>query len=570
MKNICEFTLIKSTSNTVTFENVGNNTVSVKTSSTTTAQALSHISQKTYPTNRYVIYVNPSTTMDNDTWFINVTFNSNGSPSNVNVFDVYTFNADVEITGVYVYVRSGKTINATAQVMICTKVAWDQEPNVCRSYAASNAEITDIAVKNKAAIAETVDNGHKNLLDINFVSATVNTVLYKNKNDGTIYINGTNSSSLDGIPIQDIVSAETNSLNTRYTLPAGTYVLYLADTAIASNGAISLQIYMHDGTNMVRLTQTTTFAEFMYTATDKITYPYICVRIHTSGSTAVSQKTVTPMICSKADFDVSYKSVPYNFTQDELIEIVDSGAKNKLQNTAASKTENGVTWTVASDGTVTVSTTAGGATDASNLSITGKYISNTFNNCIIASPIDSSSDCYIYVAYSSNGSSEAVHSEVHSGDILNIRETYPYIQIILRIKSGTVLTTPITFYPMLCTKAAFGVSQKFVPYRPNWDFVGKDAMLSIQAKAANDTIFTFDISEYKGTASNRYRYGLLVGGYNASNPCLYHVFLNANNEATLTAVLSSGRTLTASTSGTALTITASDTMYGGLRLLWLD
>ena len=105
----------------------------------------------------------------------------------------------------------------------------------------------------------------------------------------------------------------------------------------------------------------------------------------------------------------------------------------------------------------------------------------------------------------------------------------------------------------------------------NWDLVGKDAMLSNQAIVGNFTSFNFDISEYKDTSSNRYRYGLLVGGVDANNVCLYHVFIDASNNVTLTPVIPiATRTLTAAISGTTLTITTNSTMYGGLRLLWLD
>lgn len=83
--------------------------------------------------------------------------------------------------------------------------------------------------------------------------------------------------------------------------------------------------------------------------------------------------------------------------------------------------------------------------------------------------------------------------------------------------------------------------------------------------------FTFNISDYNsGTGAVRYKYGLLMGGTGSSNPILYHVFISENNKPTLTAVLQGARTFTASVSNNQLIISADSTVYGGLRLLWLD
>lgn len=58
--------------------------------------------------------------------------------------------------------------------------------------------------------------------------------------------------------------------------------------------------------------------------------------------------------------------------------------------------------------------------------------------------------------------------------------------------SGTVFNNVI-IKPMICTKAAFGVSSKFVPYRPNYDLVGSMALalnsptLTVPTKHSNIT-----------------------------------------------------------------------------------
>ena len=109
----------------------------------------------------------------------------------------------------------------------------------------------------------------------------------------------------------------------------------------------------------------------------------------------------------------------------------------------------------------------------------------------------------------------------------------------------------------------------------NWDLVGAKTTLSNQCIATNDSSFTFDVTDYNsgaGTTAARYRYGLIIGGTSAGNPILYHVFISAVNDVTLTKITTTGTTLTGSISNNKLTVAESNgnAVYGGLRLLWLD
>lgn len=136
-----------------------------------------------------------------------------------------------------------------------------------------------------------------------------------------------------------------------------------------------------------------------------------------------------------------------------------------------------------------------------------------------------------------------------------------------------IYTNTVWFQLLYRINAAFGVSNKFVPYRPSWDLVGKKTLLSNQCIAGNLSEFNFDVHDYNsgaGATAARYRHGLLVGGTNGNDPILYHVFLDAQNAVTLTPILQGARTFTATCSNDVLTITTNLVVYGGLRLLWLD
>lgn len=155
-------------------------------------------------------------------------------------------------------------------------------------------------------------------------------------------------------------------------------------------------------------------------------------------------------------------------TKDAIAELVDAGAKNLLKITATSQTNNGVTFTVNTDQTVTVN-----GTNTGTGSITFILVPNQqailipdgdywFSGC----PQGGGADAFDlrWFRYSPNasaydiGSGVAVHK---SGNTIDSN-------IAIVVKSGATVNN-ITFKPMLCTKAAWDISQKYVPYRPSYD-----------------------------------------------------------------------------------------------------
>ena len=134
-----------------------------------------------------------------------------------------------------------------------------------------------------------------------------------------------------------------------------------------------------------------------------------------------SNVSIKPMLCTAEAWaqepNVYRKPALPNFeltrleSEDRasLAEVVDSGAKNLLKRTAigSSWTDDNVTFTLNSDGSITINST-------------GTITANRY---------------FAYFALAGNA-------------ISNVK-----------------------VYPMICTKAAFDVSNKFVPYRPNYDLV---------------------------------------------------------------------------------------------------
>ena len=148
-----------------------------------------------------------------------------------------------------------------------------------------------------------------------------------------------------------------------------------------------------------------------------------------------------------------------------LVELVDSGAKNFIKNTAVSQTINGVEFIVNADKTVTANGTATGnasiAIYIDDANVIGKDMavsgcpeggSNTTFRCFLQK---NQSNTFTTIATLTGNSVEFV------SDIA----TYRYL---ITLYNGYTADN-LVFSPMLCTKAAWGISHQYVPHRPCYD-----------------------------------------------------------------------------------------------------
>lgn len=277
-----------------------------------------------------------ATNMQNDVWFKLTDFMyfagsyvisgcpTNGSTSSyyiesdaLNYRDIgngvsFTINSTTT-DSIYIVVKSGQTFEKTFYPMLCRKTLYDVNPDY-EPYAPAktNVEITP-------ALIEQVDNGAKNFVQLGFTSTPGSSSVpaTTNNNDGTITVNGSRVGGAT-ILVQDLITAKTSSVNTRYTLPAGNYVI-----APTGNVNIGLQVYKHDGTTLVSLGNARSEAlSFTYSDTDKVRYPYICIRLFCEGNSTINNFTFMPMICTAADWNVSQKFVPYRLSYQQISDAV--------------------------------------------------------------------------------------------------------------------------------------------------------------------------------------------------------------------------------------------------------
>lgn len=307
------------------------------------------------------------------------------------------------------------------------KTAWNGKQSALDStqLAAVNSGIDSTKVAqietNKNNILFVANQGRKNVLKFDSVGGGVrNGITYTVNNDGTIRANGT---AIDTSYVYLMFDSSTvdakEYTNGQFVLsgcPSGggsnTYSIYAAKGSYA----------VFDYGNGVILTPTTE------------TQAFIVIRVEKNQTVDIAFKPMIRLVGTDSTFEPY--SVPNTVITPELIELVDSGAKNLLS-------KNELT-TASSDRTETLSVNLPAGTyhvslNASQLADSTIVFKNSVGTVISQTPI--------------------ARSETIVSEYIELSESAKEFYI---YSSNTGTYTSV----MLCTKAAWDVSQKYVPYAP--------------------------------------------------------------------------------------------------------
>ena len=148
--------------------------------------------------------------------------------------------------------------------------------------------------------------------------------------------------------------------------------------------------------------------------------------------------------------------------QAAVTSMINSGAKNRLQITAASRTVNGITFTVNADGTVTASgtATANAYIQVASIPADGELFDGSYRLC--GCPEGGSRQSYAqYAALSS-------YARYDYGESVSLIPTEGLtggINIIIMVYSGYTADN-VVFKPMVCKSVDYLVSPEFAPYCP--------------------------------------------------------------------------------------------------------
>lgn len=147
-------------------------------------------------------------------------------------------------------------------------------------------------------------------------------------------------------------------------------------------------------------------------------------------------------------------------TKDVLAELVDAGAKNKLNHTAYTRTVNGVTFTINADRSITI--TSDGTNTQSLLYLVQNYTGVPAGNYVLSGcPSGSFTTFDLRVKVGST-----TYTNYSGGTEFTYNGTDTFESTIVVRASQTL---NITMYPMICTKAAWDASHAYVPHRPSYD-----------------------------------------------------------------------------------------------------
>lgn len=326
-------------------------------------------------------------------------------------------------------------------------------------------------VQNKvvqAPFAKLVNAGQKNLLKITGTSQTIRGVTFTVSDDGTVTVNGTNTGTSSAtfilVPNQQAI-----------LIPDGDY-WFLGCPQGGGANTFDLRWFRYSPNTSAYDTGSGVAIHKNGNTTDSN------IAIVIKSGVTVNNITFTPMLCTAEDYKISPEFVPYrpsydelteltetnknNISKDEaaLVEIVDSGAKNLLKNTATSQTINGVTFTVNADKSVTVSGTA--TSNITSFFLSREAPALTGNMVLSGCPAGGSFDTYRLDILDGTASGTVLFADYGEGTNVDwsLITTGKYTARI-RIGVGTTVDGLI-FKPMLCTVEEYTISPAFVPHVP--------------------------------------------------------------------------------------------------------
>lgn len=149
----------------------------------------------------------------------------------------------------------------------------------------------------------------------------------------------------------------------------------------------------------------------------------------------------------------------YDLSENRTIYAQDVPSKNLLPNTASSTSSNGVTVTVNADGSVTVSGTASANVEVDLYTFSASELAS-LSGCILSGcPSGGSQNGYNITLQGSNSPWTTYARDIGSG--ATISSGSAIAKVFIWVGSGTAISTPITFYPMIRPSTA---PAGYVPY----------------------------------------------------------------------------------------------------------
>lgn len=415
-------------------------------------------------------------------------------------------------------------------------------------------DTNDEIEKTNNVLPDLVDNGAKNCVDISRLTNLAPTYIsYTIDGDGLLYVSHTARSGSGG-----------DTMISSVYLKPGTYVLSGCPSG-GGGSTYQLDLYDSSGTTVIVIDNgSTAGVEFTITTADSYMF-----RIRCNASATFSNVLFKPMICTKSAWDVSHRFVsPY---AGGLLGGVNNRGKNFYYFDDILGNGIGVncSYTELSPGVYQCSCSATGGS--------ARFIQFSFR---IEYP-----GRFILSGCPSGGSDTGYQLDIRSVSVSGIiAKDYGNGSDIFYLNAGNYLMTirfdgsqesysNIVFKPMLCTPEDWALSHDFVPGVATSIYT-TTLNRRFQKNNTNATTYTFSALRDLEN-SGIYHYGILVGGGGSNvSGSIWLVFVGAGTEGVIITKIGGddSKTLTGTVdrATSALTITSNTTIYGGLRLIWLE
>ncbi|GEM_PF-2785542 len=189
-----------------------------------------------------------------------------------------------------------------------------------------------------------------------------------------------------------------------------------------------------------------------------------------------------------------------------IADLIDSGAKNRLQTSCSSQTVNGVVFTVDTDGTITAEIPDNITSNAQLELLPSVVVPESFRGkslILSGSPAGGSTATWRMVLQNTTSGFSTLAANEQGGTVFTVPDSVTRIRIVFTVYSNCPAQT-IVIKPMICDISAWDVSQEYVPYRPSYDelvarIVALEQAAGISARSvASLTESAADMTETEG------------------------------------------------------------------------
>ena len=312
--------------------------------------------------------------------------------------------------------------------------------------------------KSRAALAEIVDRGPKNIADGRRSSVSTGGVAFTFADDGTFLADATasNKKSTSAIMLQ---------VCTFIPKAGETYVLSGCPSGGTTN---SYALRVTTSADATVAWDTGSGVTFTASSNDPLT-----VKCSIKSGIVVNNMTFRPMICSESDWDISQAYKSYDDHDDALAELIDSGPKNMLEmtqtQTSITRTSGNSSMTAVYDKVAGTVTLTGTHYSADSALIFELYSGSGSDTRPLPAGTYHLSGCYPGGSTSTwRTALTSISGAVDIGDgaFFTLSESmYCAYRILV---SGNCTLDGAVFYPMVCPKSLWGASHAFQPYRPSY------------------------------------------------------------------------------------------------------